>query len=102
MIGEGQPSVSFTHIEDDLTVPMPTKDKLEAYIVYVGFDPLSAATRQKKARRRSAPKPSLESLAPNSRRDRSIPAQRDHRRLERAHIGDHHFSRRPPSDASRD
>jgi hypothetical protein len=49
MIGEGQPSVSFTHIEDDLTVPMPTRDKLEAYIVYVGFDPLSAASRQKKA-----------------------------------------------------
>jgi hypothetical protein len=48
-IGEGQPSVSFTHIEDDLTVPMPSKDKLEAYIVYVGFDPLSASRQQKKA-----------------------------------------------------
>ena len=32
MIGEGQPSVSFTHIEDDLTVPMPNKDELEAYV----------------------------------------------------------------------
>jgi hypothetical protein len=49
MIGEGQPSVSFTHIEDDLTVPMPSKDTLESYIVYIGFDPLSASRQQKKA-----------------------------------------------------
>ncbi len=49
MIGEGQPSVSFTYIEEDLTVPMPDKSKLEAYIIYIGFDPLSAAARQKKA-----------------------------------------------------
>jgi hypothetical protein len=47
MIGEGQPSVSFTHIVDDLTVPMPDKNTLEAYIVYVGFDPLSASRQQK-------------------------------------------------------
>jgi hypothetical protein len=59
-IGEGQPSVSFTHIEDDLTVPMPTKDKLEAYIVYVGFDPLSASRQPKKTPppRAARPKPS--------------------------------------------
>jgi hypothetical protein len=28
---------------------MPDKNTLEAYIVYVGFDPLSAASRPKKA-----------------------------------------------------
>jgi len=47
MIGEGQPSVSFTHIVDDLAVPMPAKNVLESYIVYIGFDPLSASRQQK-------------------------------------------------------
>jgi hypothetical protein len=47
-IGEGQPSVSFTHIDDEISVPMPDKSTLESYVLYVGFDPLSAATMQKK------------------------------------------------------
>ena len=49
VIADGQPSVAFTHIEDDLTVPMPSKTSLDAYILYIGFDPLSAAERPKKA-----------------------------------------------------
>ena len=53
MISEGQPSVSFTHIVDDMSVPLPAKNVLESYIVYVGFDPLSAARQQKAP----APKP---------------------------------------------
>ena len=49
VIADGQPSVTFTHIEDDLSVPMPSKTSLDAYILYIGFDPLSAAERPKKA-----------------------------------------------------
>jgi hypothetical protein len=48
-IGEGQPSISFTHIEDDLTVPMPSKDSLEAYVLYIGFDPMSLQQKPKAA-----------------------------------------------------
>jgi hypothetical protein len=49
VIGEGQPSISFTHIEDDLTVPMPNKDTLEAYVLYIGFDPMSLSRDKPKA-----------------------------------------------------
>lgn len=49
VIADGQPSVSFTHIEDDLSVPMPSKISLDSYVLYIGFDPLSAAERPKKA-----------------------------------------------------
>jgi hypothetical protein len=48
-VPDGQPSVSFTHIEDDLTVPMPGKDTLEAYVLYVGFDPMSLSQKPKAA-----------------------------------------------------
>jgi hypothetical protein len=54
IIGEGQPNVSFTHIEDDLTVPMPDKNTLDAYVLYIGFDPLSLAGSSKKP---TPPKP---------------------------------------------
>src|SRR5262249_8057262 len=34
-----QPNVPFTHIEEDLTFPMPRQAaELEAYVIYVGFD----------------------------------------------------------------
>lgn len=41
-IPEGAPNVTFTHIEESLTVPMPGGSEIEAYVVYVGFDPLGA------------------------------------------------------------
>ena len=49
VIGEGQPSISFTHIEDDLTVPMPGKDTLEAYVLYIGFDPMGLHAKAESA-----------------------------------------------------
>ncbi len=52
-ITEGQPSVAFTHIEEDMTVPMPGKDQLEAYVLYVGFDPMGLQQRPRP--RRAAP-----------------------------------------------
>ncbi len=60
MVGEGQPSVSFTHIEDDLTVPMPDKNTLEAYVIYIGFDPLGASSdKSRKAPPPKAGKPKV-------------------------------------------
>lgn len=53
-IGEGQASVAFTHIEEDLTVPMPGKDALDAYVLYIGFDPLSLSREKPKAPPRGA------------------------------------------------
>src|ERR1041384_7252307 len=44
-ITPGQTSVPFMHVEQDLTFPMPRGGDLDAYIVYVGFDPLSLSTR---------------------------------------------------------
>ena len=45
---------AFTHIEDDLTVPMPNKDTLEAYVLYIGFDPMGRRRNRKRRPRRSA------------------------------------------------
>jgi len=38
-IPDGQLNVSFINIEEDMTVPIPRQAELEAYVVYVGFDP---------------------------------------------------------------
>jgi len=41
----GQTSVPYTQVEQDLTFPMPPPAVLDAYVVYVGFDPNSAPAR---------------------------------------------------------
>jgi len=33
---------SFTHVEDNVTFPLPSSSELENYIVYIGFDPIAA------------------------------------------------------------
>lgn len=43
VIADGQPSVSFTHIEEAMSVPMPTPAVFDRYVIYVGFDPLGSA-----------------------------------------------------------
>lgn len=58
VVGEGQTNASATHIEESLTVPMPNKTALDAYVVYIGFDPLGAQPETKKkppARKRTEP-----------------------------------------------
>jgi hypothetical protein len=55
-IADGQSSVLFTHIEDDLTVPMPDKTTLDSYVIYIGFDPMSAAQKPKAPPARGKPK----------------------------------------------
>lgn len=38
----GQTAVPFVHVEQDVTFPMPRGNLIEAYVVYVGFDPAPA------------------------------------------------------------
>ena len=40
-LSDAQPNVAFTHIDEDVTFPMPPGQEIEFYVVYVGFDPLA-------------------------------------------------------------
>jgi hypothetical protein len=44
-IPPGQTSVPFVHVEQDVTFPLPRGGELEAYVVYVGFDPTGAPAK---------------------------------------------------------
>ena len=47
-------NVPFSHIEEEMTVPIPPADQLAAYVVYIGFDPESLKTAEKP---KPAPRP---------------------------------------------
>jgi hypothetical protein len=47
-------NVPFTHIEEEMTVPIPPADQLAAYVVYIGFDPESLKPPEKP---KPAPRP---------------------------------------------
>ncbi len=47
-VGEGQPHVAFTHIEEKLSVPMPAGAAFDNYVIYIGFDPIGASQDKKK------------------------------------------------------
>jgi len=50
--------VPFTHVDPDITFPMPARiADIDSYVVYVGFDPLSAQQEKKKPAPKSKPKP---------------------------------------------
>lgn len=36
---EGAPNALFVHIEEEMTAPLPPAVELDAYVIYVGFDP---------------------------------------------------------------
>jgi hypothetical protein len=44
---------TFTHVEDNVTFPMPPGGEIDNYIVYIGFDPLATQPQEKPAK----PKP---------------------------------------------
>jgi hypothetical protein len=52
----GQSNVVFTHVEEDMTFPMPAAKDFDAYVVYVGFDPDSAAAERKRPPPKAKPK----------------------------------------------
>ncbi len=54
---------TFTHVEDNVTFPLPSSSELDNYIVYIGFDPIAAQAQERhrapprpKAKRRPAPR----------------------------------------------
>ncbi len=38
-VSSTQLNVPFTHIEEEMTVPVPSRGELADYVVYIGFDP---------------------------------------------------------------
>ena len=49
-------NVPFTHIEEEMTIPVPPATELAAYVIYIGFDPdgLKPAEKPKPAPRPKA------------------------------------------------
>jgi len=50
-LAEGQGSVPFLHIEEDITFTIPSRAQLDNYVVYVGFDPAAVAPKQPPAKK---------------------------------------------------
>jgi hypothetical protein len=53
----GDSNILFTQVEEDMTFPMPSSGEFDQYVIYVGFDPESAAVEQKKRPVKPAAKP---------------------------------------------
>jgi hypothetical protein len=51
------PHVQFTHIEEDVTFPMPRGSEIDSYVVYVGFDPIGAQELDRRRPSRSPRQP---------------------------------------------
>jgi hypothetical protein len=49
------PNMNFTHIVEDLTVPIPPASELDGWVIYIGFDPAGAQLEQKRRPARQAP-----------------------------------------------
>jgi hypothetical protein len=54
-IEPGQSNVPFVQIDEELTIPLPSVSELNAYVVYVGYDP-DVLKKKPPPRRRAAPK----------------------------------------------
>src|SRR5262245_21475548 len=64
-IPPGQANVPFTHIIEDVAFPMPPGAEIDAYIVYVGFDPTGAAEDERRSKK---PPPKPKKPAPTAMR----------------------------------
>lgn len=56
-IPEKQLNVPWIHVEEEMTVPRPAGDEIEAYVIYIGFDPDGAAAKPKPAAKPRAVRP---------------------------------------------
>jgi hypothetical protein len=52
----GQTNVPFVHVEEEITFPLPSRAELDAYVVYVGFDPTLVQTPEKKPEKTPPPR----------------------------------------------
>jgi hypothetical protein len=48
------PNVAFTHVVEGLEFPLPRGNQIDAYVIYIGFDPVGA---QEIDRKKQPPKP---------------------------------------------
>jgi hypothetical protein len=48
-IPENQLNLPWLHIEEEMTVPRPSGSEIEAYVIYIGFDPEGAGAKPKPA-----------------------------------------------------
>jgi hypothetical protein len=57
-VPDGQSNVLFSHVDSDIAFPMPSGLDIEAYVVYVGFDPIGdkPAPAAKKPKAGAAPR----------------------------------------------
>jgi hypothetical protein len=51
MVPPGQGNVPFVHVEENMTFPVPKREDLEAYVVYVGFDSSALPTHPERPKR---------------------------------------------------
>jgi len=51
MIPSGQTNVPFVQVEEGMSFPVPSAQDLEAYVVYVGFDPSALSTTPERPKR---------------------------------------------------
>jgi hypothetical protein len=57
-IPPGQTNVPFTHVEEDLTIALPSTNDIDALVIYVGFDPTGAEQdKKRKPQVKPTPKP---------------------------------------------
>ena len=47
-VSPGESNIPFTHVEEDMSFPMPPGNELDAYVIYVGFDPEGAPPEAKR------------------------------------------------------
>lgn len=50
MVSTGESNVPFIQVEEGMSFPVPNRQDLEAYVVYVGFDPSAMAPPEKPRR----------------------------------------------------
>ena len=50
-------SVLYSHVEEAMTVPMPSVAEFDDYVIYVGYDPQGALDEQKRRPARPARPP---------------------------------------------
>jgi len=58
IVSGSEENVPFTYVEEDMSFPMPPGNELDAYVIYVGFDPEGApAPKAKPAKPKAKAKP---------------------------------------------
>jgi hypothetical protein len=55
-IPTGSGNVAFSHIDEDITFPVPPGEDLSAYVLYIGFDPEGLKQKPVAQKKRAAPR----------------------------------------------